>query len=59
MPAIVSNHTDFYQLAASYNITFHHPPLAARALTQAKKVLKARVMKIVETNNIDLVMLVR
>jgi formyltetrahydrofolate deformylase len=29
IPAIVSNHRDFYQLAASYNIPFHHLPLAA------------------------------
>jgi formyltetrahydrofolate deformylase len=28
IPAIVSNHMDFYQLAASYNIPFHHLPLA-------------------------------
>ncbi|MDP9108327.1 MAG: ACT domain-containing protein, partial [Pseudomonadota bacterium] len=26
IPAIVSNHADFYQLAASYNIPFHHLP---------------------------------
>ena len=31
IPAIVSNHTDFYQLAASYNIPFHHLPLAIGA----------------------------
>src|SRR6201747_1388924 len=29
--AIVSNHKDFYQLAASYNVPFHHLPLAAGA----------------------------
>ena len=27
--AIVSNHRDFYQLAASYNIPFHHIPVTA------------------------------
>ena len=27
IPLIVSNHKDFYQLAASYNIPFHHLPL--------------------------------
>jgi formyltetrahydrofolate deformylase len=31
IPAIVSNHMDFYQLAASYNIPFHHLPLATGA----------------------------
>ena len=27
--AIISNHRDFYQLAASYNIPFHHIPVTA------------------------------
>ena len=27
--AIVSNHRDFYQLAASYNVPFHHIPVTA------------------------------
>ena len=36
IPAIVSNHTDFYQLAASYNIPFHHLPLAQGASEEAK-----------------------
>ncbi|AMP00839.1 formyltetrahydrofolate deformylase [Collimonas arenae] len=59
IPAIVSNHTDFYQLAASYNIPFHHLPLAAGASAQAKQAQEARVMEIVEANNIDLVVLAR
>src|ERR1700686_3862961 len=29
IPAIVSNHRDFYQLAASYDVPFHHLPLIA------------------------------
>ncbi|SDX34620.1 formyltetrahydrofolate deformylase [Collimonas sp. OK242] len=57
--AIVSNHTDFYQLAASYNIPFHHLPLAAGASAAAKQAQEARVMEIVEGNNIDLVVLAR
>jgi formyltetrahydrofolate deformylase len=57
--AIVSNHTDFYQLAASYNIPFHHLPLAAGASTEAKLAQEARVMEIVEANKIDLVVLAR
>ncbi|WP_395823730.1 formyltetrahydrofolate deformylase [Collimonas sp.] len=59
IPAIVSNHTDFYQLAASYNIPFHHLPLAAGASAQAKQAQEARVMEIVDANNIDLVVLAR
>ena len=27
IPAIVSNHRDFYQLAASHDIPFHHLPV--------------------------------
>jgi formyltetrahydrofolate deformylase len=59
IPAIVSNHTDFYQLAASYNIPFHHLPLAAGASSEAKRAQEKRVMEIVEANNIDLVVLAR
>ncbi|MFC5474175.1 formyltetrahydrofolate deformylase [Paraherbaspirillum soli] len=59
IPAIVSNHTDFYQLAASYNIPFHHLPLAAGASPEAKQAQEARVLEIVEANNIDLVVLAR
>jgi formyltetrahydrofolate deformylase len=59
IPAIVSNHTDFYQLAASYNIPFHHLPLAAGASEDAKLVQEARAMELVDSNNIDLVVLAR
>jgi formyltetrahydrofolate deformylase len=59
IPAIVSNHTDFYQLAASYNIPFHHLPLATGASMEAKLEQERRVMEIVEQNNIDLVVLAR
>ena len=59
IPAIVSNHTDFYQLAASYNIPFHHLPLVAGASVEAKLAQEGRVLEIVETNNIDLVVLAR
>ncbi len=59
IPAIVSNHMDFYQLAASYNIPFHHLPLAAGASDSAKLEQEARVLDIVKTQNIDLVVLAR
>jgi formyltetrahydrofolate deformylase len=59
IPAIVSNHTDFYQLAASYNIPFHHLPLAAGASPEAKRVQEERVLEIVKANDIDLVVLAR
>ncbi|MRV72191.1 formyltetrahydrofolate deformylase [Duganella sp. FT92W] len=59
IPAIVSNHMDFYQLAASYNIPFHHLPLAAGASEEAKLAQEARIIELVESHNIDLVVLAR
>jgi formyltetrahydrofolate deformylase len=59
IPAIVSNHTDFYQLAASYNIPFHHLPLATGASDAAKRTQEERVLEIIKTNDIDLVVLAR
>ncbi|HTJ92209.1 MAG TPA: formyltetrahydrofolate deformylase [Pararobbsia sp.] len=57
--AIVSNHKDFYQLAASYNIPFHHLPLAAGAGDAAKAAQEAKIIEIIDTENIDLVVLAR
>ncbi|NMM27894.1 MAG: formyltetrahydrofolate deformylase [Glaciimonas sp.] len=59
IPAIVSNHMDFYQLAASYNIPFHHLPLALGASEQAKQAQEARVLELMQTHHIDLVVLAR
>lgn len=57
--AIVSNHTDFYQLAASYNIPFHHLPLAAGATAEAKRAQEQKILEIVADNNIELAVLAR
>jgi formyltetrahydrofolate deformylase len=59
IPAIVSNHTDFYQLAASYNIPFHHLPLATGASPATKQAQEERILDIVKENEIDLVVLAR
>ena len=59
IPAIVSNHMDFYQLAASYNIPFHHLPLAAGASAQAKQEQEQRLLDIIDTQQIELVVLAR
>lgn len=59
IPAIVSNHTDFYQLAASYNIPFHHLPLATGAPEAAKRAQEERILEIVKTADIDLIVLAR
>ncbi len=53
--AIVSNHRDFYQLAASYNIAFHHIPVTAATKMQAE----AKLLEIVETEKTELVVLAR
>lgn len=59
IPAIVSNHMDFYQLAASYNIPFHHLPLAAGADEVAKLAQEAKVLELMANHRIDLVVLAR
>lgn len=59
IPAIVSNHMDFYQLAASYNIPFHHLPLAIGASADARRTQEERILEIVKTHEIDLVVLAR
>ena len=57
--AIVSNHTDFYQLAASYNIPFHHLPLAAGASQAEKLAQEQKVKDIIVQQKIELVVLAR
>ncbi|MDM0046971.1 formyltetrahydrofolate deformylase [Variovorax dokdonensis] len=53
--AIISNHRDFYQLAASYNVPFHHIPVTAATKAQAE----ARQMEIIEAEGAQLVVLAR
>ncbi|MDB5796364.1 MAG: purU [Paucimonas sp.] len=57
--AIVSNHPDFYQLAASYNIPFHHLPLAPGATAQARRSQEQRILEIAAECQVDLVVLAR
>ncbi|WP_395061465.1 formyltetrahydrofolate deformylase [Paraburkholderia silvatlantica] len=58
IPAIISNHKDFYQLAASYNIPFHHFPLLGG--TEADKAAQeGRVLEVVNREGADLVVLAR
>jgi formyltetrahydrofolate deformylase len=59
IPAIVSNHTTFADLAASYGIAFHHLPLAAGASPEAKRAQEREVLAIVEREGVDLVVLAR
>jgi formyltetrahydrofolate deformylase len=53
--AIVSNHRDFYQLAASYNVPFHHIPVTAATKEQAE----AKQYEIVQAEGAELVVLAR
>jgi formyltetrahydrofolate deformylase len=53
--AIVSNHREFYQLAASYNVPFHHIPVTAATKAQAE----ARQFEIIEAERAELVVLAR
>jgi formyltetrahydrofolate deformylase len=55
IPAIVSNHADYYQLAASYNIPFFHLPVTAETKLQQE----AKVREIIADKAIDLVVLAR
>ncbi len=57
--AIVSNHPDFYQLAASYNIPFHHLPLAAGAPEGVKRAQEKKILEIAEAQDVELVVLAR
>ena len=53
--AIVSNHRDFYQLAASYNIPFHHIPVKAGT----KPAAEAKLLELFEAEGGELLVLAR
>jgi formyltetrahydrofolate deformylase len=53
--AIISNHREFYQLAASYNVPFHHLPVTAASKAQ----VEARQLEIIQSEEAELVVLAR
>ena len=55
MKVIISNHRDFYQLAASYNIPFHHIPVTAATKQDAE----AKQLEIIRAEGAELVVLAR
>ena len=55
IPAIVSNHRTFYQLAASHDIPFHHLPVTH----ETKEKQERRLLEIIEEEKIELVVLAR
>ena len=59
IPAIVSNHATFAELAQRYGIPFHHLPLAAGSGAEAKRAQELQVEALVTEHEIDLVVLAR
>jgi formyltetrahydrofolate deformylase len=55
IPAIVSNHRDFYQLAASQDIPFHHLPVTE----QTRDRQEARLTELIEEEKADFIVLAR
>ena len=55
IPAIVSNHRDFYQLAASHNIPFHYLPVVAGN----KEKQEQKLLELFNEERCDLVVLAR
>ena len=53
--AIVSNHRGFYQLAASYNVPFHHIPVTAANKAEAE----ANQYEVIQSEGAELVVLAR
>ena len=59
IPAIVSNHPDFADLASDYDIPFHHLPLAVGSGAEAKREQERQIEALVEREKVDLVVLAR
>ncbi|MEJ2125060.1 MAG: formyltetrahydrofolate deformylase [Alphaproteobacteria bacterium] len=55
LPAIVSNHRNFYQLSASHDIPFHHLPINGESKTRQEE----RLLELIEEEKVDLVVLAR
>lgn len=55
LKAIISNHKDFYQLAASYNVPFHHIATTSSNKDQAQN----RQLEIIQTEGAELIILAR
>lgn len=55
IPAVISNHRDFYQLAASYNVPYHYLPI----MNGDKAAQEARILEIIRHEQTDLVVLAR
>ncbi|HEX4510212.1 MAG TPA: formyltetrahydrofolate deformylase [Burkholderiaceae bacterium] len=59
IPAIVSNHATYADIAAGYGLAFHHLPLPAGATAEAKRAQESEIEALIEREAIDLVVLAR
>ena len=59
IPAIVSNHPDYAELAASYGIPFHHLALPTGSPAEVKRAQEQQVEALVSNEAVDLVVLAR
>jgi formyltetrahydrofolate deformylase len=57
--AVVSNHPDFAGFADSYDLPFHHLPLPTGASAELKRAQEEQVQALVESLDVDLVVLAR
>jgi formyltetrahydrofolate deformylase len=55
IPAIISNHRDFYRLAASYDVPFHHLPVT----TATKDAQERKLLELIDDERVDCVVLAR
>jgi formyltetrahydrofolate deformylase len=59
IPAIVSNHRDFEDLARSYGIPFHYLPLPTGSTPEVKREQERKVQSLITETQTDLVVLAR
>jgi formyltetrahydrofolate deformylase len=59
IPAIVSNHATYAELAASYGIAFHHLSLPTGSDAATKRAQEQQVEALIQAQGIDLVVLAR
>jgi formyltetrahydrofolate deformylase len=56
---VVSNHPDFAAMAASFDLPFHHLPLAPGAPPQDRRAQERRIEQLIDAERVDLVVLAR
>ncbi len=59
LPAIVSNHSSFEELAGSYGIPFHHFPLTGNRSAETRRAQERQIEALIDSERVDLVVLAR